>query len=333
MPAYRPNFVHARPHTLVLQGRRWRCRQAPRTLPPFWMPLRLDARPLTSRRLRVWSYVLQALRLPHYVSCGRQPALYVPVFLLCKCRINLAEYEGEGRLPAKRLLPVELPLAWIACLVTAPVVLAHLVRVLPAFGGLGQALGLPADPALWPEVLGCDNVRMRLFGEWTRAATALFVHADAAHLMANTAFTLFFTRLLAGRTGWGFAALLFIWPGICGNVMTALLRQPFTLSIGFSTALFSGIGALSGFVALYSRPQAILPLAAGLALLALLGTGGENTDYPAHVSGLVCGMAAGCAAAFFCRHAGRVPGTLCQAALFAASLALPALCLWLRLQS
>ena len=36
-------------------------------------------------------------------------------------------------------------------------------------------------------------------------------------------------------------------------------------------------------------------LAAGAALLAMLGTEGENTDYAAHVAGLVCGLALGLA--------------------------------------
>ena len=34
-------------------------------------------------------------------------------------------------------------------------------------------------------------------------------------------------------------------------------------------------------------------LAAGLAILAMLGTEGENTDYAAHLAGLGCGLALG----------------------------------------
>ena len=41
------------------------------------------------------------------------------------------------------------------------------------------------------------------------------------------------------------------------------------------------------------RRKAILPIAAGAALLAMLGTEGENTDYAAHVAGLLCGLALG----------------------------------------
>lgn len=37
----------------------------------------------------------------------------------------------------------------------------------------------------------------------------------------------------------------------------------------------------------------LLPVAAGAALLAMLGTEGERTDYLAHVAGLCCGLALG----------------------------------------
>ncbi len=299
-------------------------------MPPFWVPLSIEGRPQTGRRLHSWSYVLQALRLPHAMGGGRSQDIWVPLFLARLAAKNLCEYEDEGGLAGRRVPPADEPLAWLACLVVLPVILCHLLRVLPALGGAALALGLPADPAAWPELFGCDNVRMRLFMEWSRAATALYVHADAGHLVANAAFTVLFARLLAGHVGWGLAAMLTIWSGTLGNVAAALLRSGFTLSIGFSTALFACVGALSGFVSLYSRPRAALPLAAGLAILALLGTEGENTDYLAHCAGLGCGMAAGLATACLCRRLGRVPGQVWQALCFAASLALPAVCLWLR---
>ena len=86
------------------------------------------------------------------------------------------------------------------------------------------------------------------------------------------------------------------------------------LSIGFSTALFGAVGALcalnaadvfrhqsryahlnknaSGLVFALAR-KVLMPLAAGLALLGLLGGGGEaRTDYSAHIWGFCCGIAA-----------------------------------------
>ena len=62
-----------------------------------------------------------------------------------------------------------------------------------------------------------------------------------------------------------------------------------------STALFACIGALSGLMALRQtgRREMLLPVAAGAALLAMLGTEGERTDYLAHVAGLCAGLVLG----------------------------------------
>ncbi len=323
------------PHvfTLTIHGTCWRCRNVPAFMPPFWVPLGIAGFPLTVRRLRVWSYVLQALRLPHIISGSRARDIWVPVLLERLCAVNLREYENESGLRGQRVPPADEPFAWLACLSLLPVLFAHALRFLPSLNGLAQAFGFPADPAAWPELLGCDNVRMLLFMEWDRSCTGLFVHADGGHLAANAAFTVLFARLLAGHVGWGLTALLTIWSGALGNAAAALLRNGFTLSIGFSTALFACVGALSGFVSLYSRPRAVLPLAAGLAILAMLGTEGENTDYLAHCAGLICGMVTGLLTALACRRLGRVPGQLWQAVCLVCALALPLLCFSLRLRA
>ena len=83
--------------------------------------------------------------------------------------------------------------------------------------------------------------------------------------------------------------------GALGNALTALLRPRPVLSLGFSTALFASIGAISGYMACQQqgKRKAMLPVAAAAALLAMLGTEGENTDYAAHLAGLGCGLALG----------------------------------------
>ncbi|MDL2207982.1 rhomboid family intramembrane serine protease, partial [Desulfovibrio sp. OttesenSCG-928-M16] len=114
--------------------------------------------------------------------------------------------------------------------------------------------------------------------------------------------------------------------GISGNSANALL-QPLTdylnpmrhgeirqvLSMGFSTALFASVGALCalnisdmlGHQKRFAHLQQgrgkwwpvllkrlVLPFAAGLALLGILGGGGEaKTDYAAHIWGFFCGLA------------------------------------------
>jgi len=109
--------------------------------------------------------------------------------------------------------------------------------------------------------------------------------------------TLLFLALLARLTGVGRAVWLTMLGGILGNALTVLLRPRAVVSLGFSTALFASVGALAGLMASREaqRRKAVLPIAAGAALLAMLGTEGENTDYAAHVAGLVCGLALGLA--------------------------------------
>ncbi|MDO5538169.1 MAG: rhomboid family intramembrane serine protease [Desulfovibrionaceae bacterium] len=327
-----PMMSRGRTFSLKIAGKRWRCRLLPRRIPPFWMPLFPPSQPLQGRRLHTWPYVLQALRIPYRLFRGWEPLICVPVLLEKKARRNLYEYDEEEIAPKRTgHLPDERPLAWLASLIIVPIILVYALQNWAPLHTLAPALGFPAEAADWSELLGADNVRMRLFHEWSRAVTALFLHADIAHLVANAAFTFIFARLLGAWTGFGLAFFLIVWAGALGNVVCAVVRQGFVLSIGFSTALFAAVGALSGFVSLFSRPKAMLPLAAGAAILAMLGTEGENTDYLAHVCGLVCGMLAGLGAAAASVRKPSLMRLPWQLLFLLLSAALPLFCFWLRL--
>ena len=138
-------------------------------------------------------------------------------------------------------------------------------------------------------------MRVRVFNEWYRTVTALTLHASLTHLCGNVAFGSLFLTLLARLTGVGRALWITLIGGALGNALTILLRPRPVLSMGFSTALFASIGAISGYMACQQqgKRKAMLPVAAAAALLAMLGTEGENTDYAAHLAGLGCGLALG----------------------------------------
>ena len=113
--------------------------------------------------------------------------------------------------------------------------------------------------------------------------------------------------------------------GAMGNALTVLLRPRPVLSMGFSTALFASIGAISGYMACQQqgKRKTMLPVAAAAALLAMLGTEGENTDYAAHLAGLGCGLALGALEAWQVRNgrqrlnqwtAGALTALICTAA-------------------
>jgi membrane associated rhomboid family serine protease len=180
----------------------------------------------------------------------------------------------------------------------------------PASGGelggvwLGAALllfaavtGPAARGADWFRA-GSAHARVLLGGEPWRALTALTLHVDAAHVVGNALSAAIIATWLCRRLGNGVGLAVLLAAGALGNVLNALWHGGGHRSVGASTALFGALGALSGleagrrFWAGVSVERAWLPLAAGLALLAMLGTG-RGSDVGAHVFGLLCGACLG----------------------------------------
>lgn len=164
-----------------------------------------------------------------------------------------------------------------------------------------------------------------LDGELWRTVTALTLHADPAHVLANAVACAVFATAVARLLGPGLGSLLVLLAGAGGNALNAYLHGTHHTSIGASTAVFGAIGILGGlqFGRTRGRRGAWLALAGSLALLAMLGTG-ERTDLLAHLFGLAAGLVLGMAAAYL----PRAPGRVLQAA-FAASALLLVLGSWL----
>ena len=118
-----------------------------------------------------------------------------------------------------------------------------------------------------------DAARM-LQGEWWRAATALTLHADLAHVAANAVAISIFLGAVARRLGPALATWLALVAGIVGNVLTALVLRGDHVSIGASTAVFGALGTLSALQV--PRRGAWLTLGVGVALLGFLGTGART---------------------------------------------------------
>ncbi len=176
--------------------------------------------------------------------------------------------------------------------------------------GLGLAAGLllfhfatgAADPgSVWFE-RGAATASITTGEPW-RAVTALTLHADASHALANAAAGTLFFPLWLRVLGPGVGAALLLVAGTLGNALNAGLQAPGHVSVGASTALFGAVGLLAGVAALRraggarGRRRPFVAAAAGLALLAMLGTGGERTDLWAHAFGLLAGAALGTGAA------------------------------------
>jgi membrane associated rhomboid family serine protease len=143
----------------------------------------------------------------------------------------------------------------------------------------------------WVERGRADAARI-VSGEWWRAATALTLHADAAHAIGNAVALGVLLAVLARRLGPALAAWLALAAGIAGNVVTALVTRSGHISVGASTAVFGALGTLSALQV--PERRAWLTLSAGVALLGLLGSG-ERADLFAHLFGFTFGVVEGLA--------------------------------------
>jgi rhomboid protease GluP len=141
-------------------------------------------------------------------------------------------------------------------------------------------------------------------GQWWRVFTALSLHADVPHVIANISAGLLFAGLMIPSLGQGLTWILILTSGAVGNALNAWIYFPGDhQSIGASTAVFGALGLLVGDSCggiLMRRSgrsvwRWILPLGAGLALLAYLGAGGprERIDVLAHLWGFAVGLPLG----------------------------------------
>jgi membrane associated rhomboid family serine protease len=157
----------------------------------------------------------------------------------------------------------------------------------------------PRNPAvIWFELGSADAERI-LLGELWRTVTALTLHADLGHALANALFGALFLGATCGSLGAGVGCALILLSGAGGNLANALFQGSHHVSVGASTAVFGAVGLLSGLaVARRRRQQSTrrpwwVPVGAGLALLAMLGTTGDRVDLWAHLFGLLVGAALG----------------------------------------
>jgi membrane associated rhomboid family serine protease len=155
----------------------------------------------------------------------------------------------------------------------------------------------PRGPGLHGFERGSADAERILAGELWRTVTALTLHADLGHALANALAGALFVGAVCAALGPGLGFALVVLSGAGGNLINALVQASHRVSVGASTAVFGAVGLLSGLaVGRRRRPRerrVWLPLAAGLAILAMLGTAGARVDPWAHLFGLLVGAALG----------------------------------------
>ncbi|MBM4205634.1 MAG: rhomboid family intramembrane serine protease [Gammaproteobacteria bacterium] len=146
---------------------------------------------------------------------------------------------------------------------------------------------------------GAFDVSAVRAGEWWLAATALTLHADLAHIATNSLFGGLFGFILGRWMGAGVAWLLTLVAAMAANLTHTLIQPEGFRAIGASTAVFAALGLTGifawrrGVLQSGDRKRRFAPAFAAIAMIALTGTGGENTDLFGHFFGFGYGCLAG----------------------------------------
>ncbi len=255
-----------------------------------------------------WSLVLHSAAVAHRIDI-RDGRLVIAVAVDDGPRALAAldAYDAESipivEVPAPDLGPSPLGLA-LAVLITA------LHAAVGARGGAVASMWFAAGSASAADIVA---------GQWWRAITSLMLHADLLHLVGNVLASLLFVSAVGRWLGAGFGGAVVLAAATTGNLLTAWFYQARHVSVGASTATFAALGVLSGLQVVhryrYGEPRrrlrAWFPLAAGLGLIVMLGSG-ERADIVAHLAGLGAGVVAGLLVAV---SGVRTPGRSAQAML------------------
>lgn len=136
-------------------------------------------------------------------------------------------------------------------------------------------------------------------GEWWRLFTAITLHGDLAHLIANLSIGFILLGLAMARYGSGLAVMAAYLAGAMGNVFGWMLYPAPHKGLGASGMVMGALGLISVqtfflFKNNFASKKLLLRSASGgLLMLTLLGFSPE-TDIVAHVGGFVSGAMLGC---------------------------------------
>jgi rhomboid protease GluP len=248
-------------------------------------------------QLNVCSLVLSAQDISHSIRFEPHGtmAIYVDSAFRQRATVEITAYLEENRNwpPRPRQSEIQPPI-FRAMSMTLSGCLAFI------YGLSGE--WRPESP--WFRAGAGDGAAILDGGEWYRLATALTLHADVVHLLSNCLLGAVVIHYLLGLTGNGIGLMLILFTSVSANAINVWVQGGSHHFVGFSTAVFSTIGLLCtigyGTKGPASLRHLFMPLMAGLALLALLGAGGERTDLGSHLFGLLCGLV--------CGVLGRLPG-------------------------
>ena len=151
------------------------------------------------------------------------------------------------------------------------------------------------DHKMFVDLYGASASKI-VSGETYRAVTALLLHADSVHLIGNMAGIALFGAVVCAINGAGVGWLMILLSGYWGNYLNAWLYQSHHTAVGASTAVFGAVGMMATYQFWHKikdreqRYRAWLPIAGGIALLGILGSGEGRVDIMAHLFGFCFGV-------------------------------------------
>ncbi len=136
-------------------------------------------------------------------------------------------------------------------------------------------------------------------GQWWRLFTAIWLHADGAHLAANATLGFVLLGLTMGRYGTGIGLLATYLGGVGGNLAAWVVGAHGT-SLGASGAVMGSLGLLAAqsftlpLRTLQQSKRFITGMLGGVMLFVLFGLA-PGTDVRAHLAGFLTGLLLGLA--------------------------------------
>lgn len=168
------------------------------------------------------------------------------------------------------------------------------------WGSLLWALAIGAiyywSMVMFPQmkIAGAVDSQLIRAGQWWRLFTAVTLHADISHLMANLTTGIVLLGFTMARFGPGPALLSTYAAGVLGNVAGLYLYRTEHRSLGASGMVMAALGMLAvQFLSLWHEDRRFRHLlarafAAAIAILILIGTSPES-DVIAHFGGFIGG--------------------------------------------
>ena len=264
----------------------------------------------TERQAMDWSLVLTSQGIDVTIDRSGETGawvLLVPDEQSARARETLKRFREENRGWSVRVrMPgTDARLHWGALVWVFALVVVH-----------GATAGVAPTTAVF------DTAPFRS-GEWWRAWTATWLHADLAHLVMNCIFGGLLMGLAMGRYGAGPALGGALVAGAAANVAAGWIRVGDYVGLGASGVVMAALGMLSANLFDLWRngwraARWILPTLAGsLALFIELGTSPRG-DVVVHALGFAAGIPAGMVAALWPQQRSRWLAAAGWAILFAA---------------